>query len=692
MKTYNKMSNHSCIPHFLMELNLLNAVPESDFDEIVQIASALAKTPISILSFLEGEKLWFKSKTGVSASYADKAGSFCAHTIETNHPLIVEDASKDARFKNIPLVYAPTNMRFYAGVPISAGNDEAVGSLCVIDRKPRTFSESQKKALIRLRNQIERLILLRKKINDHEHTISALTKEVEYRYKLELAFIDEKKKSEEYTKTKELFLANMSHEIRTPLNAIIGFSHQMGKTDLLPQQRLYMDSIQSAAKNLMNIVNDILDMSKIDAGKLSIEKIPFNFTEVIKDALSITSEKASEKGLRLNLSLDINISEHLIGDPQRLRQILINLINNAIKFTTKGVIKVKTSLVEEREDIQIISIAVSDTGLGMEASFLKRIFEHFSQEESSTSRKFGGTGLGLSITKHLLELMGGEISVESEKDKGSTFTIKVPLTKSETKTSDVSSKIGYDISVIHHRKILIIEDNVLNRVLVSSILKPFDITLKEVENGEEAINLLKTGERFDLILLDLQMPKLDGFQTLEYIRNTLHLKTPVLAITANALKGEAEKCIAKGFDGYLAKPFEESDILREISTLISRTKLEATIDPIQHNEHQLYDLSKLRSIAKGDEDFVKNMIKLFCSEIPEALKSMDDALISDDVDKIKRTAHKILPALDTMGINSLHDAIRDLEQMSTIDSDANRHVDKLKETCAAVIDDFVKLV
>jgi HPt (histidine-containing phosphotransfer) domain-containing protein len=165
-----------------------------------------------------------------------------------------------------------------------------------------------------------------------------------------------------------------------------------------------------------------------------------------------------------------------------------------------------------------------------------------------------------------------------------------------------------------------------------------------------------------------------------------------LAITANALKGEAEKCIAKGFDGYLAKPFEESDILREISTLISRTKLEATIDPIQHNEHQLYDLSKLRSIAKGDEDFVKNMIKLFCSEIPEALKSMDDALISDDVDKIKRTAHKILPALDTMGINSLHDAIRDLEQMSTIDKDANRHVDKLKETCAAVIDDFVKLV
>jgi GAF domain-containing protein len=145
-----------------MELNLLNAVPESDFDEIVQIASALAKTPISILSFLEGEKLWFKSKTGVSASYADKAGSFCAHTIETNHPLIIEDASKDDRFKNIPLVYAPTNMRFYAGVPISAGNDEAVGSLCVIDRKPRTFSESQKKALIRLRNQIERLILLRK--------------------------------------------------------------------------------------------------------------------------------------------------------------------------------------------------------------------------------------------------------------------------------------------------------------------------------------------------------------------------------------------------------------------------------------------------------------------------------------------------------------------------------------------------
>jgi signal transduction histidine kinase/DNA-binding response OmpR family regulator len=686
------MPNHICKKNFLMELNLLNSIPESDFDEIVQIASALARTPISLLTFLDGDKLWFKSKTGITEKCIDKADSFCSHTIDRNQALIIEDASKDVRFNKTSLLHDPVNMKFYAGVPITAGNSEAVGSLCVIDRTPRTFSETQKEALIRLRNQVERLILLRKKINDHEHTISTLMEEVEYRSKLESAFIQEKIKSEESTKTKELFLANMSHEIRTPLNAIIGFSHQMGKTDLLPQQRLYMDSIQSAAKNLMNIINDILDMSKIDAGKLPIEKIPFNFTEVIKDALSITSEKASEKGLRLNLSLDIKISDHLIGDPQRLRQILINLINNAIKFTTRGVIKVKTWLVEEREDSQVISIAVSDTGMGMDESFLKRIFENFSQAESSTSRQFGGTGLGLSITKQLLELMGGEITVESELDNGSTFTIKVPFSKSETRTVDISAKNGYDVSVINHRKILIIEDNVLNRMLISAILNPFEVDVKEVENGEEAIELLKSGECFDLILLDLQMPKLDGFQTLGYIRKTLHLKTPVLAITANALKGEAEKCLKKGFDGYLAKPFEEADILREISTLIAGTKLEATIEPVHPREHPSYDLSKLRSIAKGNETFTKNMIKLFCTEIPEALRSIDIAMTAGDIAEIKRTAHRIKPTFDTMGISSLYAPVRDLEQIRVIDNDARGMLERMKQVCEEVIEDFIKLV
>jgi CheY-like chemotaxis protein/HPt (histidine-containing phosphotransfer) domain-containing protein len=371
---------------------------------------------------------------------------------------------------------------------------------------------------------------------------------------------------------------------------------------------------------------------------------------------------------------------------------LINLINNAIKFTTRGVIKVKTWLMEERDDTQVISIAVSDTGMGMDESFLKRIFENFSQAESSTSRQFGGTGLGLSITKQLLELMGGEIAVESELDKGSTFTVKVPFSKSETRTADNSAKIGYDVSVINHRKILIIEDNVLNRMLITAILNPFEVDVKEVENGEDAIELLKSGELFDLILLDLQMPKLDGFQTLAYIRKTLHLKTPVLAITANALKGEAEKCLKKGFDGYLAKPFEEADILREISTLLAGTKLEATIEPVHPPEHPLYDLSKLRSIAKGNETFTKNMIKLFCTEIPEALTSIDIAMTAGDIAEIKRTAHRIKPTFDTMGISSLQDPIHSLEKIRMIDKEANMLVEKVKRICDVVIKDFGKLI
>lgn len=586
----------------------------------------------------------------------------------------------------------PTKIKFHGGLPITSDHVDGVESIHPSNINPRILSEIQKRRFTGLHNPLEGLMIMRKRMHEYEHIISNLMEEVEYRSKLEMDLLEEKKKSEESSRTKEMFLANMSHEIRTPLNAIIGFSHQMGKTDLLPQQRLYMDNIQSAAKNLMNIINDILDMSKIDAGKLSIEKIPFNFTEVIRDALSITSEKASEKGLRLNLSLDIKISDNLIGDPQRLRQILINLINNAIKFTTQGVIKVKTWLVEEREDIQVISIAVSDTGMGMDESFLKRIFENFSQAESSTSRQFGGTGLGLSITKQLLELMGGEIAVESETGKGSTFTIKVPFSKTETRSSDNATKTGYDVGMINHRKILIIEDNVLNRTLIAAILNPFEVELKEVENGEEAIHLLKTGERFDLILLDLQMPKMDGFQTLKYIRHTLNLKTPVLAITANALKGEAEKCMSKGFDGYLAKPFEEADILREISTLMAGSKLEATIEPTVASDHPLYDLSKLRTIAKGNESFIKNMIKLFCTEIPDALISMDVAMTIGDIDEIRRTAHRIKPTFDTMGIASLYAPIRDLEQIRIIDHDARGILASMKEVCEEVIENFTKMV
>lgn len=374
-------------------------------------------------------------------------------------------------------------------------------------------------------------------------------------------------KAEQSSIAKEQFLAKMSHEIRTPLNGIDGMAKLLEKTSLTNEQKEYILAIRTSSDNLLVIINDILDFSKIEAGKLSIEKIGFNLKEIITRVINTMSYKAEEKGISLSSDIDVNISDILIGDPTRTNQIIINLLNNAIKFTTKGCVKLNCKLVGKSPTTNTIKFEVIDTGIGIDPEKLSKIFESFSQEDDSTTRKFGGTGLGLTISKQLVEIFNGELKVKSKKGKGTTFyfTIDFPIGSSKDWIKDDVDVT--DWGLLEHKKILLVEDNKINQFLAAIILKKWKMEVEIAENGLIAIEKLKN-QNYDVVLMDLQMPEMGGVEATKIIRNELKLEIPIIALTASALKGVDAECLDAGMNDYISKPFDQSVLYNKILKLI----------------------------------------------------------------------------------------------------------------------------
>ena len=405
------------------------------------------------------------------------------------------------------------------------------------------------------------------------HTLTGISIDISKQKRIDEELKEAKSKAESAkeiaenaTMAKQQFLANMSHEIRTPMNAILGFTKVLLKADLDTKQKEYLDAIKASSDGLLVLINDILDLAKVDAGKMIFEQVPFKMDFSISTMHKVFDLKIKEKNLELVKEYDNKIPVILIGDSARLHQILLNLLSNAIKFTSNGKITVAVRLLNEEKENATIEFAITDTGIGIPEDKLESIFENFQQATSSTSSSFGGTGLGLAITKQLVEKQGGTIVVKSKVNKGSTFSFNLTFKKSNTKIEIAKSEeiLNNEINDI---RVLLVEDVKLNQLLMKLILDDFNFKYDIADNGKIAIDKLQT-ETYNIILMDLQMPEMNGFEATEHIRNKMNLQMPIIALTADVTTVDLEKCKAVGMNDYISKPVDERLLYSKIIELL----------------------------------------------------------------------------------------------------------------------------
>jgi len=518
--------------------------------------------------------------------------------------------------------------------------------------------------------------------------------------KLERELIVAREQAEQFARSKDNFLANMSHEIRTPMNAVLGMAAQLAKTNLDDKQRFYLDTIYSASENLLVILNDILDLTKIKAGKMSLEKLGFQPMDVLNRASQVMMHKAEEKGLLLRVrSCDPVLSRVLIGDPYRLNQILLNLLSNAIKFTTTGSVDLSCEVLADETQSQKFTIEVADTGMGMEESFIQTLFEKFTQEYDSVTRQYGGTGLGMSICKELITLMGGEIQVVSKKGAGTTIKLIIELQKGNESDLPSRDDVPVNMENLKDKKVLVVDDNDMNRLVATTILDNYGTVVYEATNGREAVDFLHS-QSVDIVLMDIQMPVMSGLQASIAIRRDIDPNLPIIALTANAIRGESEKCLAAGMNDYLSKPFQESTLIKIISDWLIKRPVQSGIastitpstdsqpTPVEEHQPPLFSFHRLEAVGHGNDVFIKKMIRLFLDQAPATVEELKAAAANQDLKTVFQKAHFLKPMLHNFCVDSLHDAVRELESLALSQRPSGR-IDEIVQSLSNVISEVV---
>lgn len=680
----------------LHSIEILETAPDSAFDALVRLVSMYFDAPIVLFTLVDKDRQWFKAKIGIEVCETCRTGSFCSYAILGNDVMVVEDATKDARFSKHPMVVGEPKVRFYAGAPLIFADEHNVGTLCIIDNKPRKFSNDdiaalqdfarQASALIAMHDYARRAKLKAKKLasinkelsldqviianmsegmayydkdaklvsvnpsaceifgisneeyisrdlksekwkvvnengkpflaDDYPATLCLATgvainnvimgverpggetawikvsaqpvrdvetddvigtvttfSDVSDAKNLEEELRIKTREAEVANKTKSKFLANMSHEIRTPLNGVIGMASVLEKTNLDAKQREMIGLMLSSGRSLEHLLSDILDLSKVDAGQIELEALPFNLEKAIGDVVNVLKYRANEKGLDVEVKFDFDQKREIIGDVLRFKQIISNLASNAVKFTDQG----KVSLDVHLNDNDTLEIKVSDTGIGMDAETLANVFNRFIQADASISRRFGGSGLGLSIAKGLVDLMGGQLSAKSEPNQGTCFTILLPVQTAQIIAEIAPIEASKDLSATMPEgiKLLLVEDHLVNQKVFQMMMEPLGIDVIIANNGLEGVEAFKS-QKFDIVFMDIQMPIMDGLEATKLIRDIERRsggdKTPIIALSANAGKNHIEVAMNSGADDYLTKPIDFMRLCEKLSEYLSTSE------------------------------------------------------------------------------------------------------------------------
>lgn len=537
--------------------------------------------------------------------------------------------------------------------------------------------------------------------------VALKTKSIQLKYDLEETR-KEKELAEKAIHNKDQFIANISHEIRTPLNGVLGMSNLLADTNPTAEQLEYINTIKLSANNLIAIINDILDYSKIHSGELKFDSNEFRIREVITGIAQVVKIKADEKKIRLTFNYDDQIPEILVGDQERLSQILFHLFSNAIKFTDTGTVSVDMQMLESKGLTIKLLFTVTDTGIGIEEENIHSIFESFRQVSSDNKRIYGGTGLGLSIVKQLVELQGGSISVNSKVGEGSVFKAELPfklLHALEKKQGDNGSKRDVTIQDLTLVKILLVEDNKVNQFLAQKLLTKMGFKVVIANNGNEALTILNK-ESFEIILMDVQMPEMNGYELTQIIRSTLPVpvnQIPIIALTAYASNQEKEKARNLGMSDYITKPYSPHELLTSILKHVRSTKNGNDEDKkINENEITVEDIrltsDKLIQLFSGSTEDVLSLLHMLVGQIPQLIKESEEHIRTKSWPSTFQSIHKLKSSVNLLKINILKNKVAELEEFSRDQIHTDRIppvFEELKKACEQTVslikDEIVRL-